>query len=169
MVPIVYRWDGEAMRPVGRFAKLCDEQFVVGEHYRLEPVQDRSLQSHRHYFACINAAWNNLPETYAGRWPTPDRLRKAALIRAGYYNEVQYTAESQDEALRFAKFAARMNDECEVEVKGAVVFVRTAKSQSYQAMTRREFEDSKKAVFAVLAELIGVTPDALEANARSAA
>jgi len=169
MVPIVYRWDGECMRPVGRFAKVCDAQFVVGENYNLEVVQSRSMQSHRHYFACIAAAWDNLPEAHAGRWRTPEHLRKWALIRSGYCTEMQYAAKSRAEALRFAQFAAQMNEDAEVVATGATVCIRVAKSQSYRTMTRREFEDSKQAVFAVLADLIGVTPDALEANARSAA
>ena len=42
--PLAYQWDGEAMRPLRRFAKEADRQFVIGETYTLEELQE-SLHS----------------------------------------------------------------------------------------------------------------------------
>lgn len=167
--PITYRWDGESMTPVGRFGALADKQFVVGENYTLEIVLQRSAATHRHFFACINEAFANLPEVHAGRWPTPDHLRKWALVQAGFRNETTFVASSKAEALRFAAFARSIDEYAVVKTDGSLVAIYTAKSQSEKAMTRQEFADSKTQVLDVLAKLIGVSTDDLAKNAKAVA
>lgn len=166
-VPIIFTWDGEVMKPLGRFARLCDKQYVVGENYRLEVVEDRSGESHRHFFATVNEAWANIPEVHAGRWATPGMMRKWALCRAGFYDETAFIASSKAEAVRIASVFGPLYDE--IIIEGQTLRARKAKSQSYKAMTRKEFQDSKTKVLDVLAELIGVTADALASNSRSVA
>ena len=169
MTPLVYFWDGECMKPLGHFAKLADKQFVVGETYRLEVVQHRSAESHRHYFACVNEVWANLPKAHVGRWPTPDHMRKWALVQAGYRTETTYIAYSKAEAARFASFLHSLDDYAVVLIDGKLVHHLRAKSQSYAEMSRKEFQASKWAVLDELAKLIGVTRDELSRNAGRAA
>lgn len=166
-VPVIFSWDGEVMKPLGRFSRLADKQYVVGENYRLEVVEDRSGESHRHYFATINEAWANLPESQAGRWATPDMMRKWALCKAGFYEETSFKASSKAEAIRIAQVFGPLYDE--IIFEGELIHARKAKSQSYKAMTRKEFQDSKTKVLDVLAGIIGVTADQLASNARSVA
>lgn len=166
-VPVIFTWEGDVMKPLGRFASLCDKQFVVHENYRLEVVEDRSGESHRHYFATINEAWANLPEVQAGRWATPDMMRKWALCRAGFFEETTYRASSKAEAVRIAGVFGPLFDE--IILEGEMVHARKAKSQSYKAMTRKEFQDSKTKVLDELAKLIGVTSEELSKNAGRAA
>lgn len=166
-VPVVFTWDGEVMKPLGRFARLCDKQYVVGENYRLENVEDRSGESHKHYFASINEVWANVPEVHAGRWATPDMMRKWALCQAGFYEETSFTASSKAEAVRIAGVFGPLYDL--IILDGPTIHARKAKSQSYSAMTRKEFQDSKQKVLDVLAELIGVSPEELSSNAGRAA
>lgn len=168
-VPLIYEWDGDAMKPLGRFASLANKQFVVHERYRLEVVQDRSFESHKHYFAAVTEAWNNLPEIHANRWRTPDHLRKWALIQAGYKNETTYIAKTKAEAHRFAGFLHSLDEFAEVEVDGCLIAYRTAKSQDYKSMSRKEFQESKDGVFRVLSDLIGVSVSDLKQNAGAAA
>jgi hypothetical protein len=159
--PIIYRWSGEAMEPLPRFAKLCDATFVVGEVYRLVEHHERSSVSHRHYFACVHSAWENLPEQWADRLPTSEHLRKYALIRTGYRDERSIVAASKAEAQRIAAFVKPLDDFAVVLVSEAQVTVYTAKSQSVKAMGRTEFQASKVAVLDFCADLIGVATEQL--------
>ena len=165
--PIHFAWDGEAMVP--KIPRLADKHYVVGETYCLVPHEDRSQASHRHYFASIAEAHGNLPEELAERLPTPEHLRKYALIKAGYRDERTHVAASKAEAQRTAAFIRPLDDFALVIADGTNVTVFTAKSQSTKAMGRKVFQESKDAVLRVISELIGVTPETLQANAARAA
>lgn len=166
--PLPFTWDGEAMRIRPSFQRQADQAFCIGEVYTLAPVEDRSAASHRHYFAAINEVWANLPEGMTERYPTAEALRKAALIRAGYHDERSIVCASRAEALRVAAFIKPMDDYALVATSGAVVRVFTAKSQSVRAMGKAAFEKSKADVLEALADMIGVTTQALHEHARAA-
>lgn len=163
--PILYRWEGDVFRPLPRHAKECDEQFVVGKVYILEDQQDRSDASHRHFFAEINAAWENLPEPLAALHPSPEHLRKAVLIRAGWCDLRQITCGSKAEALRLSTLAKSMDPYALVSINGPVVSIFTARSQSFSRMKKADFQAIKDKVLTILSGMIGVTPQALAANA----
>lgn len=164
--PLPCRWDGEAFAPLPRFAKLADEQFVIGKVYTLAEVLKRSAKSHAHYFACVTEAWKNLPESYGDRYPTDEHLRKSALIKAGYRDERSLVCSSRAEALRLASFVSAMDDYAIVTVVASVVTVYTAKSQNEKAMDGPTFQASKDAVLGILAEMIGVEPTTLSSAAK---
>jgi hypothetical protein len=168
--PIQFTWDGEAMQPRNAFwAKRCDEQYVVGQDYRLAPYEERSMRSHGHFFACLTEAWRNLPEALSDRFPSPEALRKYALIKAGYRDERVIAAATSEEASKLAAFARSMDDYAVVVIDDNVVTVLTAKSQSMRAMDKATFQKSKDDVLRVVAELVHVTPDQLKQNAGVAA
>jgi hypothetical protein len=163
--PIVTRWDGEAFRPLGRSARECDAQRVVGEIYRLVDHEERSEASHAHYFAMIAEGWANLPESQAERFQNPEALRKYALIKSGYATQRQYVAGSRAEALRVAAFV-KGADEYEIaSVDGNIVTIWRAESQSYRAMGKKKFQASKDAVLAVIALLLDCPVERLRAAA----
>lgn len=168
MQPLPFQWDGEAMHVLSGFQRQADQLFVIGETYRLAPVEDRSAASHRHYFAAINEAWQNLPEGMADDYPTPEHLRKAALIRAGYRDERSIVCANRAEALRVAAFIKPMDEYALVATSETVVRVYTAQSQSVRAMGKAEFQKSKDAVLDALAAMIGVTTRELHDHARAA-
>lgn len=169
LLPVSFTWDGEHMVPLPRFRSLCDRQFVVGERYLLVEHEQRSTASHAHYFACIRDAWDTLPEEVAGRFPSPEHLRKWALIKAGFRDEQTFVASSRAEARRIAAFMKPTDEYAVIRVHEALVVRWTAKSQSMRAMGREEFQRSKDAVLAVVAELIGITgPQLLQHAARAA-
>lgn len=149
------------MVPVGRSMKEANAAFVVGERYRLVEHQERSTASHRHYFSCIADAWANLREDAQANYPTPEHLRKWALVKAGYYDERSIVCSSKAEARRIAAFVRPMDEYAVVVVSEAVVRVFTAKSQSMKAMGKREFYESKDKTLSVIANLIGVAPEEL--------
>lgn len=162
MNPLPCIWTGKAFTPLNaRFEREAAAAFGMGEVVNLAPVEDRSAASHRHYFASINEAWQNLPDDLAERYPTAEHLRKAALIRAGYRDERSFVAASRAEAIRFAAFLRPLDDYALVALSGTVVVVYTAKSQSQRAMGKATFQKSKDDVLNALAAMIGVTTSAL--------
>lgn len=169
MTPIACIWTGSAYQPLNaRFQRQADDRHGVGEVVNLVIAEERSAASHRHYFSALNEAWANLPDDLTERYPSPEALRKAALIRAGHHDERSIVCASRAEALRVAAFIKPMDDYALVATSEAVVRVFTAKSQSVRAMGKAAFEKSKADVLETLADMIGVTTQALHEHARAA-
>lgn len=160
MNPHPFRWNGESMIPLR--PRAADRDFIVGEAYTLEVVEQRSGPQHRFYFAALAEAWRNLPEALAEEYPDSETLRKKALIRTGYRDERSIVCASKAEARRMAAFIAPMDRYAIVDAREAVVRVWTAKSQSVRAMGKKEFGESIEAVLAFCAGLIGVAPADLQ-------
>jgi len=167
--PLIFTWDGEAMVPWPRYAKICDQEFVVHEHYRLEVIEERSAKSHSHYFAALNEAWRNLPSPWDERFPTAEALRKYALIKTGFFDSRSIVTATKAEALRFAAFLKPVDEFSIVVASDCTVTVYTAKSQSLRSMGKAAFQDSKDKVLEYVASLIGVQQSDLRANAGRAA
>ncbi|MBK5958055.1 hypothetical protein CCR97_07970 [Rhodoplanes elegans] len=163
------RWDGDGFVVLNSFRKRADQDFVVGEVYNLEVVEQRSAKSHRFYFAALTEAWRNLPEHMADQFPNPEALRKWALIKAGYCDERSIVCASKAEAHRVAAFVGPMDEFAVVTVSEAVVSVYTAKSQSMRAMGGKVFNESKQRVLDIVSGLIGTTSVALTSQAENAA
>lgn len=168
-VPLSYIWDGEAFRVEKRFHRLADNQFVIGESYLMSQYEDRSAKSHSHQFAWLAEAWKNLPDDMIERWPTPEHLRKYALIGCGFATNRQFVASSKAEALRIAAFLRPKDEYAVVIVHECVVNEWTAVSQSRKAMGAVWFQRSKQAVLEFVAGLIGVPPETLSKEAGRAA
>lgn len=168
-VPLEFVWADGAMRPLERHRSRADRQYVEGEIYRLAVHEERSSNSHSHYFASVTEAWKNLPEKIAAEFPTADHLRKFALIRTGFRDERKVALASPAEAERIAAFVKPLDEYAVVTVEGQVVTIYTAKSQSYRAMPKGEFQASKTAVLDYLASLVGVDAQQLTHEAGRAA
>lgn len=165
--PIVFTWDGEAFVP--KVPRLADKYFVVGEMYPLIVHEERSGVSHRHYFAAIHDAWQNLKEDIASEFATSEHLRKWALIRAGYCDRRSIVCASKAEAVRFGAFVKPMDEFAVITVSEATVTVYTAQSQSMKAMGAKVFQESKTAVLEIVAAMVGVKPAELQREAGRAA
>jgi len=147
LAPMLWEWtDDGTMKPKARFARAADDAFTVGEVYRLEVQEQRSLVSHNHYFAALNDIWLSLPERFGDRIPSVEHMRKWALIRTGYRDERSIVCTSKAEAERVAAFIKPLDDFALVVVSEASVSVYTAKSQSMKAMGAKVFQQSKEKV-----------------------
>lgn len=155
------------MRPSPRFVKLAQKQFEIGTEYPLEVHEQRSTAEHRHYFAAIREAWSNLNEDATERYPTPDHLRRWALIKAGWYRENTTVCDSFDHAMQLAAFIRKLDDFAVVIQKGNVVKIYIAKSQSYQEMSKEDFQQSSRDVLEILSGQIGISRKALENEGRA--
>jgi hypothetical protein len=155
-------WNGEAMIPAK--PKLADKAFVIGQRYWLEEVSERSWVSHRHEFAFVHKAWENLNEEDTERFPSPEHLRKAALIATGWFRETIIEAGSKTAALRVMAYVKNEDEFAHVVVRGPTVFVRKARSQRMHGrdrMDKQQFRDSKDAILGWISQRIGVDPDQL--------
>jgi len=161
--PLYFRWyDDYAMHPLPRHLPLARKQFELGKVYRLEVIEERSGSAHRRYFAAVREAWMQLPEAKAETYPTPDHLRRWALIKTGYHDERAIACGSEAEAVKVASFIKPMDSFAVVTLKGDVVKVYTAKSQSMRRMDKDTFQKSSQAVLDCLSEVIGVKRSELE-------
>lgn len=162
--PVLFRWSGTAMEPLTRFAPRCDEQYTVGEVYRLDAVEERSQASHSHFFAAVTDRWLSLPDALAIQFPTADALRKHALIMQGFRRERKFVASSEKEARKLATFLRPQtadDDYAIISLHGNVVVEWKAISQSYKAMPRKgEFQRSKEAVLEYLDDMLGIKTEA---------
>jgi UDP-N-acetylmuramyl pentapeptide synthase len=160
------RWDGESFTPLNQhWARRADAAYTVGEIYNLAPVEERSPKSHAHFFAEVAEAWHQLPEHLSEAYPSPEALRKFALIKAGFCDAHPFVCSSRAEALRFASYIKPVDAYAVVTVKEAVVTRYTAQSQSLKAMGKADFQRSKQAVLEIVAEMIGVSSSDLSREA----
>lgn len=167
-LPYVWNTETATMAPIDRFRGIARRQFVHGETYILEVHEQRSTASHRHYFAAIKEAHANLDEEHTNRYPTPEHLRKWALIKCGYHNERTYVCDSPRHAKSLAIAIEENTEFAVVIVKGNIVKIYTARSQAVGEMKNEEFKESKEKVLSLLAGLIGITRTALEEEGKRA-
>lgn len=153
------------MVPMGRFRKQCNEQFVVGEEYPMTILEARSRNTHNHFFASVHEVWKNLPEDIATDFPSPEHLRKWALCKTGWSIMKNFVCETPDHAKQLALFARSIDEYAVIEVRGNIVRIHEAKSQSAAAMGKEEFQKSKSDVLDKIAELIDVKPAQLRKEA----
>jgi hypothetical protein len=166
--PIYFIWDGETMQPMARFARIAEAAFERGRAYKMMIADEASSQTRRHFFACVREAWANLPEALALEYPTPEHLRKRALILTGFCDEQIWAVPSPAEATRTAAALRKLDEFAVVVVKDNTVRALIAKSQASGRMGRAEFQKSKTAVLDYLAKLIDTTPEALKDAGRAA-
>lgn len=162
-----FMWRDGAFLPHNNLMDYCFETFKEGEIVVFERHEERSTASHNHYFACVQEAWNNLPEQDE-RFPTPDALRKWALIRSGFCTKTEVVLDTPEQAHTVASFTGN-SEGVIIVVRENIVVKYTAQSQSVAAMGKTEFQKSKDLVLDTIAELIAVKRKKLEDNAGRAA
>ena len=161
-----FTWNGSAMTPVKPLAAV--KAYTPGQRYWLEEVSERSWISHRHEFAFVHAAWENLDDALTEKFPSPGHLRKAALIATGWYREMIIEAGNAAAALRVAAYAKGRDEFAHVVTRGPTVIVRWARSQRMHGrdrMDKTEFQKSKDDILGWISNLIGVDPEQLKGAA----
>jgi hypothetical protein len=118
-------------------------------------AEHRSAKSHDHFFACVNEAWKSLPEDMADDFPSPEHLRKWALIKAGFCSETRIVCANNSEAMTLATKSKAMDRFSVVAIDGKAVTIWTADSQRRDAMGRQEFQEAKERALHIISELIG--------------
>ena len=160
-MPLLCTWTGEAFEPARRHAKDCNAVLVVGERYMVTVEEQRSVASHKSFFASINEAWRSLPEDQAERFPNPDALRKYALIKSGFCDRSDVVCANNGEAIRTAALVKILDAYSLTAVSERTVSVWTAQSQSKAAMGKQRFTESQNAVRDFVAGLLDVPTHSL--------
>lgn len=163
--PFLVVWDGEHFVPLPRFRRMIEEQFEVHAEVPLIRSEERSMSSHRGYFAQLKEAFDNLAEEYANGFPSPEHLRAACLVEAGYCSESNYVMDSPKEARNLGVMLRRLSPYSIIRVSGNVVRHFEPESQSVAAMSKERFEASKKRVLEIASSMANTTPSELRKNA----
>lgn len=147
-----FRYEGD-----GLFRCLRQKQITasIGQVDGWQLAEYRSPESHRHFFACVNEAWKNLPEDIADDFPSPEHLRKWALIKAGFCTSTRIVCANNSEALTLTTKAKSMDRFSLVDIDGKIVTIWTADSQRKDAMGRAAFQEAKDRALHIISELIG--------------
>ncbi len=64
------------------------KKLKLGQEYEIEIKQPRNIKFHKKFFALLNIAFENLPESMVNKYPTIDILRQALIIEAGYCDTI---------------------------------------------------------------------------------
>lgn len=133
-----------------------------GEVHGWQMAEHRSKSSHDHFFAVINEAWKNLPEDMADDFPSPEHLRKWALIKAGFCSETRIVCANNSEAMTLATKAKAMDKYSVVAIDGKAVTIWTADSQRRDAMGRQQFQEAKERALHIISNLLGIDATTLK-------
>jgi len=159
------RWTGTDLELFPASKAWCSEKLKPGEVVSLEFDRERSDKSHRHQFAWLRTAWENMPDNGEPYLRSPETLRKHALIATGYCNAETIDAGSLAAAERVGAYLSTMANNAHgyalVTVRGRVVTCFTPHSQSYKAMGKERFMESKNAILDWIAGNLGVSPEEL--------
>jgi hypothetical protein len=149
-----YLGDGKFIASSRAMAFRC-ETLAMNEPSIWKKVEPRSMKSHEHFFAIVDDAWANLPEVLSQEFPSPEHLRKWALIKAGYCTTVKVACATNQDAIKLVNQAAAMDTFAVCELVGNVVTIARAESQSVRAMCGERFQKSKEKVLDVLSQMLG--------------
>jgi hypothetical protein len=172
---LALRWEGDGFRTLNASQMWCDANLVVGRIYKLEPVQPRSMASHRHQFAFIKEGYDQLPEQYAEQFTNEEHLRKWLLIMEGYADTEDHVFHDLFDMEKALKLQRRVNEldkqyaVIRVDYENLTYRVIKAKSQSVKEMGPKEFQESKQRILERLSAMIGITPEELTTHAGRAA
>ena len=162
-----YLGDG-TFQAEARFVWTCDQDFVVHEKYRMDVIAERSKQSHDHYMVMVEETWLNLPDSRRLQFPTPEHLRKWALVQCGFCSQSHTVFSTKQDALTAAAMIRKTDKFAVLTVHDNVVTKYEAESQSYKSMDRKRFQASKDKVLELLADMIHITPKQLERHSNGA-
>ncbi len=125
--------------------------------------KQRTTASHNHQFAEIHDLWQNLTidHAHAPYAASADAFRKHGLIETGFCDVDTVAFETPEQAQAAAPFIASLAREAYgyavTVARGPLVVCSTPHSQSYKAMGKERFHESKQAVLDWGYALLGVT------------
>lgn len=132
----------------------ADGEFERNQVYAMEAVEDRSPASHAHLFAVIADAWHS-SDAMIERYPSPEHLRKALLVRAGWCDSFEMVLRTPADAIMAAGHIQRKDTYAVITVNDNVVSVFSAKSMSRRAMKKADFQWVKDLILNHLTTMTG--------------
>lgn len=155
-----------AMVPVRGIARVVASKYQDGMGYLLEPASLGSTPAEKAFYAEVNNAWKQLPESMQADYPSANHLRKRALIKCGFFDVVETVCDTEDDAKRAAALV-RGDEFAVVVVNGTVVRKYTPMSMKVRTKKDREqFRIMADAVLGLLADTLGVKRRELQDSTR---
>ena len=139
----------------------------IGEVHGWQMAENRSKATHDHFFAVVNEAWKSLPEELCDDFPSPEHLRKWALIKSGFCTQTDIVCANNDEAIRLVSKVKAMDRYSLVAMDAKTVTIWIADSQRRDAMGREEFQTAKERAIDVISGLIGTDAASLKEAAHA--
>ena len=158
MIRLRYDGGGVFIPPGVAVRDMLDKKLVVGECYRLDIYNERSEAFHGKYFATISEAWTHLPMPWDQMLPTPEHLRKYALIKAGWCDSIIMPMKSKTDAIASVHAMKLLDAYCIATATGNVLTIWKARSQRKAFQSAKEFYETAVRVFDVIGGIIGVDP-----------
>lgn len=166
--PFLCTWTGAAFEPHKRFLSMLREHYEIGSDVALEEIVQRSGASHRHFFAAIKGAWENLAEEHAAGFPTSEHLRARAMIETGYCTMTDEIFDSHEDAQKAGRWVRQRSPYAVIQIRGNVMRVFDAESLAMHgpnAMRKERFEQCKRDVLDWVAPLARTTRGTLNKEA----
>ncbi|NIZ63467.1 hypothetical protein DL239_21115 [Sedimentitalea sp. CY04] len=161
-------WTGQTLAPDGSYTiHQLNDRLGVGEIVNVDLDPERPAKSHKHQFAFVRTAWQNLPEHLkdAPYAKSAETLRNHALIINGYCATEMKAIDCERRAERVAgsmsRLAIRISRYAVTNIEGSVAYCHPPHSQNQRSMGARALQASKQTVVEWMSDLIGVTPDQL--------
>jgi hypothetical protein len=150
--------DGERFVEFDAYADAIRQVETLVEKLR---EKQRTDASHAHQFAEMRELWENLPESLAMApyAKSSEHFRKHALIVTGFCDTDIIDCGEHDVAIATAPLVAKMARKAHgyaiVTARGSLVTCSTPHSQSYRAMGKGKFEESKAKCLTWMHQTIG--------------
>lgn len=149
MIPMIYEGNGKFSASSIYHKMRCEKMFGAGQEITFEELGDRNMNRHRMYFARLKELWLTLPESMAEDFPSPEVLRKHALIRCGYATMRKFSMANADEASALERMLSELESYAVCEITAPVVgsprrilAVWVPQSQAVKNMGKSEFDKS---------------------------
>ena len=164
---IYAHWDrkGQCIRPIG--ASMEDmETFNHGDKLLMTVTKQRSAPHHRMFFALINTAFHNWPETYEFQPDNAEHLRAWLEIKAEHrevlHFEVEEGADPKITQDIVQQSLNMMEGYAWVVLRERKIWVTTPKTIQWSKMGQKEFNEVSAGIFEIIEEIIGVPIEELQ-------
>lgn len=134
----------------------------------LADPNDHSDAARRRFFAIIKDAHDNLPSLMQSLTPSPEHLRKLALIKAGHCETRVTDCGTKRAAIEVSALAKSLDDYAVTQIDGQVVTVWTARSIRKRVCPKAVFLPLTERVYAWLNEFLGYDVEASDVGKAAA-
>jgi len=121
----------------------------------------RSPKAHRHFFAIIDKAFQNWPDTHPFQPDSAEHLRAWLEVKAGHRDII--LADPSGPMVEFIKAVLKRIEDADIgfrygfpAVKGDMIAVAFPRSISWSTLSQEEFSPIANEIYAILEDIIGV-------------
>ena len=166
-----FRRQGRSLVPADAEAEADIERIPFGDIVNVKITRQRSSKHHRFFHALCRAAFENLPQSMAGKFDNAKHLRYAIEVRVGYCHRdtIQFEdgmSEAQHKALMKVLRAKAALDRAQgiyswfTPEDGGIAIIRP-RSIAFDAADETEFTDMTRKAVLLIEQITGISVDDL--------